>query len=126
MKKLVLFLLTIFGIFVFSNCSKDSKEGDSSLNLTCTSTDTATYDFPVQAIMDAHCNSSSCHGSPANADGINLETYANVKAAASNDRFYSAIMHKSGADPMPQSAAKLHDTIIQKLVCWRVQGFREN
>lgn len=121
-----LFLFSFIGLFsLLFSCSKDSKESVS-VDYTCNDSTHVSYAFPIQAIMDESCNSSSCHGSPHNASGINLESYSSVKSAAQSDKFFQSIMHKSGAKPMPEGQAQLHDSIIKKIVCWRAQGFPEN
>lgn len=76
-----------------------------------------TYMADVKPIIDENCGN-SCHSSTRKAHQLDLTTFDNVKAAASDKSFLGAINHEEGFEAMPRNHPKLDDASIQKITCW--------
>ena len=93
-----------------------------------------TYDEDVLPIVKAHC--AACHGADKQKGGLNLATFAALKAGGSSgevvvagnpdkSRIYTLTTHKE--EPvMPPSKQKIPDAAIEILRLWLEQGAREN
>ena len=109
-------LLLAVATFTLTMCQKES-----TATYDCTNV-TPTYNNDIKAIMNASCAISGCHDASSREAGINLSTYATVKAESANDRFLGSIEHRSGYKSMPDGASKLPDASIQKIYCWIQNG----
>ena len=71
------------------------------------------------------CHSQSTAGSAG--AGINLETYANLKAQADNGKLLKSIQHDPSASPMPKgSSSKMDACEILKIQAWIQKGALNN
>ena len=79
-----------------------------------------TYLNSIKTIMDLNCATPNCHNTVSNADGFNLSSYTATKNYASTKqaKFLGSIKHTSGYKSMPQGAAKLPDSTINKIQLW--------
>lgn len=84
-----------------------------------------TYTSEIKSILDTHCAFSGCHNASSKADGKDYSTYAAAKSNAAGNNFLGSIQHLSGYDPMPRNAAKLSDSQIRALSCWKQNGLPE-
>lgn len=112
-RKLIVFSVVLL---IALACSKESIT-----TYTCTNI-TPTYTSSIKAIIDGSCAYSGCHNASSKADGIDLSTYASVKSASNSNNFLGSIQHKSGYEAMPNGAAQLADSTIQKISCWVQSG----
>jgi hypothetical protein len=115
MKKII-FVTSILVITLVGACKKQSIT-----TYDCANT-VATYSADIKPIMDASCATSNCHSASKKAAGIDLSTYATVKAYSSNDKFIKSIQHISGVEKMPRGASKLSDSEIKLIYCWTNNG----
>jgi hypothetical protein len=90
------------------------------------SCDTAniTFQLSVQPIVQAKCQ--GCHSSSAPQGGIDLSTYAGVKAKVTDGRLWGAINHLAGFSPMPKNGNKLSDCEIATFRKWIEGGAPNN
>ncbi|MEI6950205.1 c-type cytochrome [Paraflavisolibacter sp. H34] len=123
-----LLTITISGL-IFVACSKDDEQTVSQPDTpagggnTCV-TANMKFSTDIKPILQANCF--ACHGNGLTRDGVNLDTYANVKTVADNGRLVGAITHASGFTPMPRNAPKLSDCDISKIQAWIAQGTKDN
>ena len=120
MKKI--FLLSAIVAFIFASCYYHKE--DILYGSNCDTTH-VTYSSTIKNIL----NNYSCLGCHIGVDppgGINLETYANVKAMADNGRLYGAITHVPGFKPMPDGGAKMSSCDINKVKAWIDAGAPNN
>ena len=115
MKKKTTYLLltgTILYLLAFSSCYYDNLER---LNPTssCDTSGTITYAGAIKSIIDNNCT--SCHSGGAPSGGISLDTYTSVKNAGLTGKLYNSVSWASGTSPMPKSAAKLDECLLQGL-----------
>ncbi len=86
-----------------------------------------TFSGTVQKIMDANCR--SCHTGASGFNGVDLSTYAGVKAAAQSGKLMPAITH-SGPFKMPKTVPdgqrKLDDCQITQIQKWINAGMLNN
>lgn len=100
------------------------------LNLTCDADagvcNTANVSFAttVRPIIQNNCQ--GCHSGGAPSGGIDLSTYAGIKAVAGNGRLYGAISWQPGFSKMPQGGAQLASCSIQQIKSWIDAGAPEN
>lgn len=80
------------------------------------------YSAFVRPLIGARCQ--GCHSGSTPQGGINLSTYANVKALATNGKLYAAVTRT--ANWMPKGGAKLDDCTTDKLKAWIDAGAQEN
>lgn len=78
----------------------------------------------IKPLIQNNCQ--GCHSGAAPGGGINLATYAGVKAIADNGKFFGSISHLTGYKAMPQNGNKLTDCQITKVKIWINQGSPEN
>jgi uncharacterized membrane protein len=82
------------------------------------------YSTHIKPLIQNHCQ--GCHSGNAPGGGINLATYAGVKAIADNGKFFGSISHLSSYKAMPQNGNKLTDCQITTVKIWIYQGAPEN
>lgn len=112
-----LIFLFVVGVLFVTSCSKDDNT-----QADCSGV-TPTYNAEIVGIMNASCAYANCHDSGTRSGGIDLSSYAKVKAASANDNFLKSIKHQSGAEAMPQGSDKLADDVILKIECWIQNGW---
>lgn len=78
----------------------------------------------IKPLIQNNCQ--GCHSGAAPGGGINLATYAGVKAIADNGKFFGSISHLTGYKAMPQNGNKLTDCQITTVKIWINQGSPEN
>jgi hypothetical protein len=120
MKK-TFFSITLAALFSIIACKKEEV---SATKYDCAGS-TPTYEKNVKAILDKSCAFSGCHAAANSADGIDLSSYAKVKAEAAKSAFLGSIEHASGYDKMPKGGNKLPDADIKTIACWIQNGYLE-
>jgi mono/diheme cytochrome c family protein len=86
-------------------------------------TDNISYSNYVRPYL-ASCT--TCHKSGNAGGGINLESYAGMKAAAESGRLIGALSWTNGYKNMPQGGSKLPDCAIKKIKSWVDSGSPNN
>jgi hypothetical protein len=103
-------------------CKKNAVSTDYAASAVCSGT-TPTYTNYVSSIINNSCATSGCHNNASSKAGISLEGFANASNQfKTNSKNLTAIHYGSGVEAMPKSAAKLADSIINKLDCWVKNG----
>lgn len=82
------------------------------------------YSTHIKPIIQNACQ--GCHSGTAPGGGINLATYAGVKAIADNGKFLGSISYLTGYSGMPKNGNKLTDCQITMVKLWINQGAPEN
>ena len=82
------------------------------------------YTANIKPLMTTYCT--GCHSSTNASKGIDLSTYAGVKAAASNGSLYGSIAQSTGFVAMPQGGARLSDCQILVVQKWIAAGTPNN
>lgn len=92
----------------------------------CSGCDTSVYTYSgaVQLIMQNNCV--ACHSSSLKNGGVDLSTYAGVKAAALNGTLMGSVTHAGGFSPMPQGGSMLSDCNITQIQKWIDNGTPNN
>jgi hypothetical protein len=122
MKKIALvFISLISGMAILYSCTKTTGEAPGATN--CVTTNMK-YSTDLTAILQANCY--SCHSGAVVNAGINLSTYAGVKAVADNGKLVGVISHAAGFKPMPDGGVKLSDCTINKIKSWVNAGALNN
>ncbi len=85
---------------------------------------TVTYTAQVQPILSTNCY--RCHSAATLISGIQLDSYAALKAYALNGQLYGVITHSPGYRPMPDDGGKLDDCSIAIIKQWIDNGTPEN
>jgi hypothetical protein len=67
-----------------------------------------------------------CHNPNSTNGGINLTTYAEIKASVETGKFMGSIKHSSGFSAMPKGGTKLSDCQIKKIQRWIHLGALNN
>lgn len=116
LKNVMAGLLLACATLTLSMCQKESTTTYDCNGLT------PTYTNDIKAIMNASCAISDCHDAATREAGINLSSYAGVKAESANDRFLGSMEHQAGYKSMPEGASKLPTASIQKIYCWIQNG----
>jgi hypothetical protein len=95
-------------------------------NNACNDCDTAvfTYSGAVLPLMNTYCK--GCHNPSSLGGGIDVSTYASVKAIATNGKLMGSIRHTAGYIAMPQGSSKLSDCKIQQIQKWIFAGTLNN
>ncbi len=120
-------LLLLLGAgIILTACASENGEDqtpDSPPAPTCNTTD-VTYAMTVAPLLQKNCT--GCHNNNAPAAGINLTTYASVKASATRGSLVGSVNHDAGYSPMPKGRAKLADCDIAQLRKWVTDGALDN
>jgi uncharacterized membrane protein len=82
------------------------------------------YSSHIKPLIQNACQ--GCHSGSAPGGGIDLATYAGVKAIADNGKFYGSISHLSGYSAMPKNGNKLTECQISMVKIWINQGAPQN
>jgi uncharacterized membrane protein len=102
--------------------------GQGAKNNSCTEsgcdTTNVTYTNHIKPMVQNACQ--GCHSGAAPGGGIELSTYAGIKAVADNGKFYGSISHLSGYNAMPKNGNKLTDCQIKMVQIWINQGAPQN
>jgi hypothetical protein len=95
-------------------------------NNACNDCDTTvfTYSGAVLPLMNTYCK--GCHNPSSLGGGIDVSTYASVKAIATNGKLMGSIRHTAGYVAMPQGSSKLSDCKIQQIQKWIFAGTLNN
>jgi cytochrome c553 len=83
-----------------------------------------TYSGAVLPLMNTYCK--GCHNPSSLGGGIDVSTYASVKAIATNGKLMGSIRHTAGYVAMPQGSSKLSDCKIQQIQKWIFAGTLNN
>jgi hypothetical protein len=121
MKRKFLIMLG-FTAVIISGCYYDKE--DLLYGGTC-DTSTTTYSATITGILNNY-GCMNCHVGGNPSGGINLESYANVKAYVDNGKLYGSISHASGFIPMPDGAAKMSSCDLKKVKAWIDAGAPNN
>ncbi|MFZ4707717.1 MAG: c-type cytochrome domain-containing protein [Bacteroidales bacterium] len=87
-------------------------------------TTNVTYTNHIKPMVQNACQ--GCHSGAAPGGGIELSTYAGIKAVADNGKFFGSISHLSGYSAMPKNGNKLTDCQIKMVQIWINQGAPQN
>ncbi len=98
-------------------------KNNSCIESTCDTTNVK-YSTHIKPLIQNNCQ--GCHSGATPGGGINLSTYAGVKAIADNGKFFGTISHLTGYKAMPQNGNKLSDCQITTVKIWISQGSPEN
>jgi uncharacterized membrane protein len=82
------------------------------------------YSTHILPLIQNACQ--GCHSGASPGGGINLATYAGVKAIADNGKFFGSISFLSGYSQMPKNGSKLTDCQITMVKIWINQGSPQN
>jgi hypothetical protein len=82
------------------------------------------YSTHIRPLIQNTCQ--GCHSGAAPGGGIDLSTYAGVKAMADNGKLFGSISHVSGYSAMPKNGNQLTDCQISMVKIWIYQGAPEN
>lgn len=113
MKKAIL-ILSVICVVIASGCYYDKED---LLYGTNCDTSNVTYSSTIKGYLNSY-GCLGCHVGANPSGGINLETYANVKAVVDNGKLYGSVTHSSGFIPMPDGAAKMSSCDIKRLKAW--------
>ncbi|THU39568.1 hypothetical protein FAM09_13780 [Niastella caeni] len=83
-----------------------------------------TFSGAVMPLMNTYCK--GCHNPASLGGGVDLSTYAGVKASAASGRLPGSIKQATGYKPMPQGGNKLSDCQIQQVEKWIQAGTPNN
>jgi len=87
-------------------------------------TTNVTFSASVRPVLQTNCV--GCHSGSKPPNGVNLESYAGVKAATSGGRLAGVISHSPGFPAMPLSGNKLPDCTIRQITAWINKGTPNN
>lgn len=83
-----------------------------------------TYSAAVQNIISTKCQ--GCHSGTAAGGGIDLATYAAVKAQVTNGKLWGSINFTTGYSAMPKNGTKLSDCELAQIRKWINAGALNN
>jgi uncharacterized membrane protein len=83
-----------------------------------------TYSGAIRAVISNKCQ--GCHSGTAASGGIDLSTYAGIKAKVTDGRLWGAVNHQAGFSAMPKNGAKLSDCEIAQIRKWIGSGSPNN
>ncbi|MGB0888502.1 MAG: c-type cytochrome [Vicingaceae bacterium] len=118
MKNLVLKIIIVSSVIFVSSCSYNKDLPEPEVITENEENVPVTYTDDVQAIMTNNCT--GCHGG---SGGVNLNTYAQVKAQADAGRLLARAINGAGG-PMPQGGLMPQAT-RDVLQAWLDQGAPE-
>jgi uncharacterized membrane protein len=87
-------------------------------------TTNVTYSTSIKPMIQNNCQ--GCHSGAAPGGGIDLSTYAGVKAIADNGNFFGTISFLQGYSAMPKNGSKMTDCQINMVKIWINQGAPQN
>ncbi|HNF43902.1 MAG TPA: hypothetical protein PLT49_09540, partial [Ferruginibacter sp.] len=95
-------------------------------NNACNDCDTTvfTYAAAIAPLVNNYCK--GCHNPASLGGGIDLSTYAGVKAIAQNGKLMGSIRHQAGFIAMPQGGTKLSECKITQFQKWVDAGAPNN
>lgn len=95
-------------------------------NNACNDCDTTvfTYAAAIAPLVSNYCK--GCHNPASLGGGIDLSTYAGVKAIAQNGKLMGSIRHQAGFIAMPQGGTKLSECKITQFQKWVDAGAPNN
>jgi cytochrome c5 len=123
MNRTIKLTLIAFAIVLMAGCYNDNEE-DLYPQTTDCDLSNVTYTATIAPIMATSCN--GCHSTASASGGIVTDTYAGLKAIASNGKLYGVVSHASGFSPMPQGGSKLTQCNIDKIKTWVDAGALNN
>lgn len=82
------------------------------------------YANHISPILDTHCR--GCHGGASPQGGIDLTTYADVKARVNDGSFFGSLTGQPGWTPMPFGQPPLDDCLIDQIESWIHDGAPDN
>lgn len=87
-------------------------------NNSCDRCDTTSFTFSkaIRPLMQNKCQ--GCHNPNSPGGGIDLSTYAGIKASALNGTLYGSVTWATGFTKMPQGGSKLPDCEIRQIKKW--------
>ena len=119
------FIITlVMLLLLLSGCYYDKEELLYGVNLPC-DTASVTFSATVNSILDRN-NCLNCHSGNNPSANINLQGYANARAAAGGGRLIGSINHAAGFSPMPQGGNKMSACDINKIKAWIDGGMINN
>ncbi len=123
MKDVPFIYFCFFATHLFS-CTYDiAKIAPSKKTFDCNA-QSITYNSHIKNILNQSCALACCHIGT-NSSGIVLDTYTSAKTEFQLGNSFCTINFGNGCKPMPYpiGTAKLSDSIIQILNCWKDKGF---
>lgn len=95
-------------------------------NNACNDCDTTafTYAAVISPVMNTYCK--GCHNPSSLGGGVDVSTYAGVKAIAVSGKLMGTIQHTAGYIAMPQGGNKLSDCRITQIQKWITAGALNN
>jgi hypothetical protein len=96
---------------------------NSCASASCDSTN-VTYTATIKPIVSLKCQ--GCHSGSTPQGGIDLSTYAGVKAKVTDGRLFGAVNHLPGFSPMPKNGAKLSTCELAQIKKWIDAGALNN
>ena len=92
----------------------------------CDRCDTTSFAFStaIKPLLQSKCT--GCHNPASPGGGIDLSTYAGVKASALNGSLYGSVNWASGFSKMPQGGSKMPDCEIRQIKKWIDAGTPNN
>lgn len=82
------------------------------------------YSTHIKPLIENNCQ--GCHSGASPGGGIDLATYAGVKAIADDGKLFGTISYLSGYSQMPKNGNKLTDCQINMVKIWINQGSPQN
>ena len=96
---------------------------DLSCNTLCHST-RFTYSGSIRQIISNKCQ--GCHQGTAASAGVDLSSYAGVKAKVTDGKLWGAVNHLPGFSPMPKNGSKLSECELAQIRKWIDAGALNN
>jgi hypothetical protein len=120
MKTTIVSILTV--ALLLAGCYADNGE-----ELYNCSADAASisYSSTVKSILSGN-GCTGCHNGSLASGGVELSTYAGIKARVDDQRLWGAVNHLPGFTPMPQGGSKISDCDIKRLKAWIDAGAPNN
>jgi uncharacterized membrane protein len=97
---------------------------NTSCEQSCDALAAVTYSQQVRSVITSKC--AGCHGGTSPQGGINLTTYAGLKAKVDDGRLWGAINHLTGFSSMPKNGSKLSDCELVQIKKWIDAGAPNN
>ncbi len=86
--------------------------------------DTVSFSQVVLPLIEQSCATTGCHDANTAQSGFNFSGHFNISVFSPS--MIGSIRHDASFVPMPFSAPKLADSLIQKIGCWIAQGKLNN